>query len=482
MLRPVSRAVSRVTVGTMSGARAFSLSSALYAKPKLEVKQKQLAPSFKPKAKSETKVKKGGMTHLGFRDAVRSLGFEKLAVSNSDLEIESLSSKSPAATVVSYDSAAEKALSTLKSFKKYQYHELARNPVSLVTSNTVRIREGFVNKLQNSSSKDNRLCIIGERGSGKSTVVTQAKALALENDVVLLHIDHPEKFVQGTSDYIFNKKLDKYQQPMFTKRWIRDLRVANENIFKKLPLSRDISFTTKKVEYNLKAGKDTVFDFLLNNQEFAKFGPSSAFQFFIEELVHHSATVPVILSVDNINALTGKTLTRYFHPDFTPIHFTEFEIGKFIIDAISGELNFQKGGVLLSESGDAPSSKTLPVGLNLLEYDPYWKQAQCDLDVANAFRANGGVKSFKTENFTKAETRELLNFYKQSGVLQIRDYPTNVERKTAEQIISEKKLGEKVEVEYSFDPEAHFERVVNNAFVTSSGNPKSVLHSACMPI
>lgn len=475
MLRPIRLTVSRIPVGSRVWIRTFSLTPALHAKAKDDAKVKPKPAAYKPKAKAQVKVKKGGMTHLGFKDAIRSLGYEKLAMSNSELGLQSLTSESPAGTVVNYEPSSEKKLATLKSFKKYQYHELSSNPVSLVTSNTVNIRDNFVNKLQNSSSKDNRLCIQGETGSGKSTLVTQASALALSNDVILLHLDHAEKLVNGTSDYIFSKKLNKYQQPMFTRRWINDIRSANEEILKKLPLSKDISFTNKKVDYNLKAGTNTLFDFLSNANE-------SGFQFFVEELVHHSATVPVLLSVDNINAFTGKSLTRYFHPDFTPIHFTEFEVGQFILDAISGKISFQKGGVLLSESGDAPSSKTLPVGLNLLEYDPYWKQAECDIDVANSFLANGGVKSYKVEAFTKSETRSLLSYYRQSGALQIRDYPTNVERKTAEQIISEKKLGEKAKIEHIFDPEQHFEKLVNNTFMMSCGNPKSVVHSTCMPI
>lgn len=488
MLRKLSsQYVSRSC--TSSAVRSFTINHVLNAKAKGNVKgakpTKQVAPSFKPKtASSQDRPKKSGMTHLGFRDAVRELGLDKLAVDLESLNVNSLTFDSPAQTITKYSKKTEESLRVLDSFKKYQYHEAFKNPISLITRNTINIRDQFINNLEQ-PSKSNRICIIGEKGSGKSTLITQSKALALSkhrNDVILLHLDHAEKLVNGTSDYIYNKKLELYQQPMFTKRWILKLRTANKAIFKKLTLSRDISFTTNKKEYHYKKNENTINDLLLNNHDFGKSGPSGTFQFLIEELIHHSNKVPVLLSIDNVNALTGEPYTKYFHQDYTPIRFTEFEVGKFINDTISGKISFNKGGVLLSESTDCPASKTLPTGLGLINYDPYWKTKDCDVRVAESFLSNGGVKPFKVENFTKDETRELLNFYSESGTLQIRQYPTKDDGKSSEDIINERKnsasLYASSNPEQTFDPKAQFEKIVNNSFTVSSGNPGFIAQSA----
>lgn len=433
--------------------RAFSVSATAMAKPK-PVKVKQKAPTFKAKPAAEKVAKKGGMTHLRFRDAVRALGFDKQA---SDIShVDELSFRSDG--VARYAPATREALETLDSFKKFQHHETFREPITLVNSNTTEIKKFLSNF--DKSSKENRVCITGEKGSGKSTLLTQAQALALsQGDVIVIHLDHPEKIVNGTSDYVYNKKLEKYQQPMFTKRWIRKIRDANKDTLQKLKLSRDISFTTKKKEYDLKAGQSTVYEFLLHNHDFGVVGPTGAFQFFIEELVHHSAQVPVLVTIDNINALTGNTLTRYHHPDFRHIHFTELEAGALIRDLVSGSLAFNKGGVLLAESNDNPASKTLPVGLGLEPYNPYWKASECDREVAEAFLSNGGVKNYSIKPFSKQETESLLEFYREAGALQVRPYPSANQPE-------------------EFDAEHQFSNIVNNTYLVSSGNPGFVVQAA----
>lgn len=475
--RPAS---NRTLLGSCSR-RSFTVSAASFAKaaPSKDGKKK-VKQGFKlksdPKAK---KVKKGGMTHLTFRDAVRALNFEKQAVDFSNLEIGTLNFETLADSkdkVVKYSEAAETSLTQLDSFKKYQHHEMFRRPVSMVSDNTMDLQNTFLSKLDQ-ETKTNRVCLVGEKGVGKSLLVAQAQALALSKfsgDVVLLHLDYPEKIIEGSSDYIFNKRLGLYQQPMFTKRWIKKLRAANEAVLRKLPLTRDSSFVAKKVEHNLKKGENSLYDFLVYNHDFGKVGPSTAFQFFVEELVHHSAQVPILVTIDNFNALTFDTYTQYRHPDFTRIHFTEFEMGSFLLKLASGDLSFKKGGILMAESKDISYSHTLPVALNQEQYDPYWKTKQCDRKVAESLLLNGGITPFEVQTLSKDQTRELMEFWEAAGVLQVRDYPTKADHRTSEEIIKEREerlASEIVDAAPEEDAEQQFERIVNTHYVMSSGNP-----------
>ncbi|XP_062807019.1 uncharacterized protein PRCAT00000168001, partial [Priceomyces carsonii] len=319
--------------------RSFSVSKCLSAKvaPKPQGGKKKAKQGFKPKGEQKAgKAKKSGMTHLKFGDAVRALKFEKLAKNVDDLELKSLTHEqlqSSNEAIVKFETSVEKNLLTLGSFKKYQHYELFSRPVSMVTENTLQVDEMLISKLHSPSSA-NRLCLLGEKGSGKSTLMSQVKALAYSKyngDVVLLHLDYPERIVEGSSDYVYNRKIEKYQQPMFTKRWIMKIRSANENVLKKMPLTRDISVVSKKKTYDLKKGENNLYDYLLLNHDFGKVGANNAFGFFIEELKYHSKSIPVLVSVDNFNALTSKTDTKYRHPNFEPIHFTDFEMGDFFM-------------------------------------------------------------------------------------------------------------------------------------------------------
>lgn len=493
MLRLSIDALSRTATKQIAwnGVRPFSGSPYAFAKaaPKQKDGKKKAKQGFKNKGATANapKVKKGGMTHLKFKDAVRSLKFEKLATDFSQLNIQDIthgSLKSITCTVVKYDDYTETVLQNLDSFKKYQHHELFSKPVSMVSDNTLKLEEQFISKLE-SPTKDNRLCLLGEKGVGKSVLLSQAKALAISKynkDVILMHLDHPQKIVEGSSDYIYNKRIEKYQQPMFTKRWIKKLRAANEEIFKKLPLTRDISFVAKKKEYNLKKDENTLYDFVLYNHDFGKVAPTSAFSFLVEEIMHHSKEVPVLISVDDFNVLTTETLTKYRHPNFDPIHFTEFEMGSFILKLASGEISFAKGGVLLAESKDISYGHTLPVGLGIHQYDPYYKQHQCDFEVANSLLSNGGISHINVENLTKDQCRELYNFWDATGVLRVREYPSKEDYKSSDQLADEqsaKRSGENVE-KYTYDPEEQFEKLVHNNFTISSGNPGHLLKTTTL--
>ncbi|KAK6203312.1 mitochondrial ribosomal death-associated protein 3-domain-containing protein [Scheffersomyces amazonensis] len=477
MLKAAGGNLPKNVTMTMS-MRSLSMSSpTLYAKPVGTPggKKKML---FNPKTmknalpgQSETKVKKAGMTHLDFDDAIRSMKFYK---NGTDLKPLGLSTLNPnnlsesKSTVVKYTSKCQRTLGYLGGIKKFQNNELYRHPVTLVTENTTRINEEFISKLDNSSSKENRLALIGSRGVGKSTVLAQAHALALEKfekDVIILHINLGEQIVNGTNDYVFNPKLNKYHQPMFTKRLIHKLRLSNEEIFRKLKLSKDYTFSNRRQEFNLKKGENTLYDFLKNNKDFGKFGPNDAFQTFLEELLIQSETVPVIFSIDNVNAILDFPITKYRKPDFSPIRIEELEIGSFILDFLSGEKSFNKGGILIAKTGIiGTAEKTLDVALGIEENDPYAKSEIFDYDICVKLRENGGIKPFKIENFTKDETKQLMNFWRIIGSLPVKQFYTKEVDKTSEELSAEGGNEQ-------FDLEIQFERMVNNNYTISSGNP-----------
>ncbi|KAG2733220.1 hypothetical protein G9P44_004210 [Scheffersomyces stipitis] len=481
MLKVSSNVLKRTYLsGTV---RSFSITSTALAKKPAASKPVKKKVTFDPKKfqQPQQKVKKSGMTHLEFHDAVKEMNFDKLAMDLTPFELSELTSavvsNESGGQVTAFTSESAAILKTLGSFKKYQHHELFSKPVSMVTHNTALLNEQFVEKLADASSRTNRVCLVGERGAGKSTLLAQAQALALdkyEGDVILLHIDAAENITDGSSDYIYNSKNKTYHQPMFTKRWIYKLRNSNEAVFKKLKLSRDISFQNKRVDHQLKKDENTLYDFLQLNVDFGKFQPTHAFSFFIEELVHHSKSVPVLLSVDNANAVLDFPVTKYRHHDFTPVHLNELEIGDFLLKVAGGEISFEKGGVLLSKTGlVGDHQKTLSTALGLVEYDPYAKKQFFDLDIANTLLAHGGVKPFTVSNLTKDETRTLLNFWRESGVVYVKDYVTKESLKPETE-------AEKKAPKPEFDSEAQFENLVNSYYTVSTGNPHYLLKASAI--
>jgi len=447
--------------------RSFTTTTALLATPRQkEGKSKQI---LRRKVVEKEKVKKStSLTHYPFKDAVQNLSLEKLAPSID--YVEPLTKDSLAtSTITVYPADIEDKLRTFQAFKKFQHHEMFRNPVSLTTSNTVKIYDEFVKNLVN-ESKTNRKYIDGIKGSGKSTLVNQALALALQefkNEVVILHLHSADIIGNGSSDYFKNNKLGLYQQPMATKRWLRKILAVNKDIFQKLKLTEDVKFYQDKQEYNLKAGEHTLYDYLSQNREINKVQPTMAFQFFVNQLKQHSKTIPVILSVDDFNAMADFSITQYRAPDFKPIHVSEFELGDFLLKAASGELSFNKGGVLLAKSCDfAPARKTTHVAVYPNEeYDPYMKYPDLDMSVSQRLVANGGIKPIKVAPLSKDEVRALLSFWRDQQVLITRqDFHKKEFNDDQADVVGQE-----------FDPELQFEKLVQSSYVVSQGNPYGIL-------
>ncbi|CUM62613.1 uncharacterized protein PRCAT00000167001 [Priceomyces carsonii] len=155
-------------------------------------------------------------------------------------------------------------------------------------------------------------------------------------------------------------------------------------------------------------------------------------------------------------------------------------MGDFFMRVAAGTLEFSKGGVLIAETNDVARSLTLPVGLGLLEYDPYTKGDVCDYGVANAMLQNGGIKSLIIKNLSKEHTRNLLQFWKSAGIMTAREYPCKVAQNNLDKLEDEvktKRLGGGFENEVSPD---HFEKLVQNYFSISSGNPGFLLKSVAL--
>ena len=97
-----------------------------------------------------------------------------------------------------------------------------------------------------------------------------------------------------------------------------------------MKLTKDIKFAKDKLETLLKANTATLYDFLSQNRDMGKVHPTYAFQFFIEQLVEHSQNVPIIVSVDDFNALADYPWTKYKHPDFSQFMSMNLKLVNFI--------------------------------------------------------------------------------------------------------------------------------------------------------
>ncbi|CAK9440039.1 mitochondrial 37S ribosomal protein mS29 [Lodderomyces beijingensis] len=480
------RGASSVCV-SLNFAHSFTTLSILNAAPRQkEGKAKQVMGRKNDKPREKVK-KTTALTPKHFRDAIRVLGFENLAPSLTgvkDLSVNELKT----GTVTTYAQKTEDSLRASKAFKKFQYHEMFKKPVSLVTSNTVKINDGFVEKLEGNSI-DNRVYLDGAKGCGKSTLMNQAIALALDKydgKVIVLHLHTAELIGNGSSDYFRNEKLGLYQQPMATKRWLTSILASNAALFKTLKLTEDVTFVEKKKEVKMSKGKHSLYDYLSTNREINRGQPTMAFQFIMRQIQEHSKSIPVLLAIDDFNTMADQPITKYFDRDHAPIDIQEFELADYILRYVSGESRFEHGGVLLGKSQDVcPDRKTVHLAVYQdPKVDPYLKKPKLDLELAKRMVQTHRIEPFRVDPMTHEEVRALMSFWRDQNVLLVResfhkkDFSINsATTATATTTTTTTNNGDlpAENPKAEFDADEQFEKICKSSYVISQGNPHGLI-------
>ncbi|OWB69390.1 hypothetical protein B5S30_g4798 [[Candida] boidinii] len=419
--RSINRSVKIVASTTTQQlqVRAFTNSSVNYGK------------SFSKKSTYDSsKNKKGAGKDLNFSKLLIKSNFKSRAKDQEiintyeNFSINSINNELNHNKIFKYSESILKKLYISGSFVSNQYNELYSKPITLLRElETNKILE-FFNSTLNNQSKENRLILTGESGSGKSTLITQFQSLVLENEnSILLPLTNTESLVNGKFDFKLNQESNLYDQQRISKVLLRKFKNLNEDNLKKIKLSNDYTpklesptSTSSSASNGLpifKKGESSLFELIeysLKNS--SKINNTLVFVKTIEELTIQS-NFNVYLTIDNFNALTQFSMTKYRDTKNRFIYFQNFQIIKTLTDLISGELSFQKGGVLLSTSGLYKNNDTIKVAVNEIEPNHYSKFNEWDKNFTNKLNSNNGLQNLKISNFNLPQIKSLMNeFFK----------------------------------------------------------------------
>ena len=349
--------------------------------------------------------------------------------------------------VTLFSGSQMKSLRHLGSFKKNQFNELFRQPVSLIRKDAT---EELAQLLK--ETPKGKFIITGEPGVGKSTLLTQMQALAVDSNQIIVNISYPELFLNGRNDFMFDEKLGLYTQPMYLKKLIRKiLKANNPELLKAIKLSKNYKFskTTLKGTQSLvfHQGTQSLYDLLASSTNANLRGEH--FQAIIDEL-YNQKDIPVCFTVDNFSRLLNYPLSAYRDTNNEPIHVLDLQLGRIIMDIVGGAipLNNNKSHVLLAVSGVDKTNRTLPVALGKLPEDKYISQYHYEPRFAEILK-KGQVREFTVAKLSKDEVRKLIEFYLEAGIVLGRE----ANGKTLEQLTDEK------------------------YFISGNGNPRELLKS-----
>lgn len=404
-----------------------------------------------PAGVTRKKVSPGSL-YKNWTDTVHTANLNKNAVSLNlpVMEVRNLDENLNKVTFFSNNSY--KALHNLGSFKKSQHNELFPKPVTMVREST----QNFLDKLKNDANK--KYILTGEPGVGKSTLLAQVHAYGVESNKVIVNISYPEDFLNGRNDFLFDDKLGLYTQPMYTKQLLKKILKSNKHeILSKINLTRDYKFSSSNAKdvgpnstVNLKKDQHTLLDLVSVKTTSKSVG--AQFQAVMEELTGQEA-VGVLFTIDNFSRFLTKSYTDYKDTYNKQIYSLKFQLGKTIMDIISGTTKFKNksSAFVAAISGVDRTNKTLPVGLGKLEEDPYVTRYHYEKEFSDLMK-KGKIQEFEVPKMNKEEVKGLLEFYRDSQILSGRD----LENTEFEKLVDEK------------------------YFVSGNGNPRELIKSVSL--
>lgn len=364
----------------------------------------------------KSKNRKGSGNDKSWNDSILKNNYQRKA-QDTPL-IEQLNEFNPKLSlkITKYQNEINRKLHIAGSFNPHQYNELYSQPLTLIRPREdIFINEFYKNSI-NSSSKSNRLILTGEKGVGKSTILTHFQSQVLSsNDSILLPIPYADALVDGSSDFKLNPLTNLYDQQMYSKKLLKKIINLNKDNLSKIKLSKNYNLLNKNYkqsQISLSINENNLLDLLKSSNNNNDINATEIFKILISELQLQS-NFSVYLTVDNFTAFLQYGMTKYKNNLNDSIYFQKFTINDIILSLISGEKEFNKGAIVVATHGNHKwkSNKTLSVALGELNPNDfaYAKFNQFDRKFANRLLLNkDSLKNLNVSKFDINETNSIV--------------------------------------------------------------------------
>ncbi|KAI4739693.1 hypothetical protein E4T50_09823 [Aureobasidium sp. EXF-12298] len=421
-------------IATPQATAAFSTSAALEANSAVKKKSVSVVKpgrganaSFSKAQGKINKGKGGARTGKPPAEGERKAMRKRVVLSNTNaVEVQGLDNFSAAnihdaaleGQVMGLSNEVIDALRATEAFKATQGWSLFRRPATLVRKETAELAKLMQDVEANKSAV--RRVLYGERGSGKSVLALQAKAMALLKGWIVVHIPEAKELILGNSSYTPSSEPGLYNQPHFTASLLSQIAKANSTVLSKLRLSQEHNLSIP-VQSNISLDR-----FALMGATDPDLAPE-IYNALWKELTAESkkgegmARPPVVFTIDSIAHVMRDS--AYMSPDVTPIHAHDLSIVNHFFRLLSGKAALPNGGMVLAT--DSSSNKpTIPgfdhavarnaavqKGLQAPQWDPWVKVDQRSIDVLN------GVDVWQIKGLSREEARSIMEYYAKSGML-----------------------------------------------------------------
>ncbi|OXG23617.1 mitochondrial carrier protein [Cryptococcus neoformans Tu401-1] len=227
----------------------------------------------------------------------------------------------------------------------------AGGPASVVREATLDLVKR-VEGAKAGSSKLARYILTGEQGSGKSVLLVQSVAYAIGSGWIVLYTPRASKWVNSTSQYIYDPETKTYAQWESAQNILSVLLETNKDKLSAIELPEKVELTKGK---SVKAGESVAALAQLGAKD-----DRSAVK-ALESVVgalEKQTQFPVLWAMDEAQSLFNTS--KYRAADYTPIEPYHLSTPRLALDFIAGRRSFSRGAVVTSLSLSDPSNLPSP--------------------------------------------------------------------------------------------------------------------------
>ena len=419
------------------------------SKTYIRKKQKPIAKASRPPAVGERKAQKKRIV-LNNPNALEVPWLQ-------ELRKETTLDRSIEGSVVAISSVIVEQLRTVGAFKPSQRWSSLRRPVILLTGQRMELARELEDIEKPGQQATVRRVYTGIKGTGKSTMLLQAMAIAFSRGWMVMsipecacrNVDEPtshhslivllfsgQDLTNAHTEYApLSKSMpDQYVQRTYTSSLLSQIIRANGPTLSRLHLSQEHN-PELPVRPNLS---------LIELATIGVEDPDIAwpiFQALWQELTVPSTDQvqrpPIMITMDGISHLMRTS--NYQDPQFKPIHAHNLVLVQHLLGYLSGAKPLPNGGAVLAavSNSDKTPAPTLSTALRQLEARAPGSSGVDAVLQANPFEESDDrvlevmrdVQAQRLRGLSKPETRALLEYYAASGILRER--------------IDQRKVGEK---------------------------------------
>ncbi|KAM0793908.1 mitochondrial ribosomal death-associated protein 3-domain-containing protein [Usnea florida] len=385
--------------------------------------------TFTRKKKAPTKIERSRRPAIGERKALR----KRVVLSNTNaLEVEGLKDVTAQSMidenlrgqVWAIPDPVVVQLRAVEAFKVSQAWPLFRRPAMLIRKDTLEMAREIEEISLGARDQTIRRVFVGERGSGKTTMLLQAMTMAFLKDWVVINIPEAQDLILAHTEYapLPSTTPTLYAQRTYTASLLNSISRANP-ILQTLQLTHPPPKDTLPITIPPDISLSRLA--LLGAQD-----PDNAWPIF--ELLYRELTLPdrppLLLCMDGLAHAMKNS--HYISNTYQPIHAHQFTLIKWFLDHLSGALPLPNAGLVLASTSESnsPVIPSLALALGQLEQqagnkmagsvqkDPFAKYDERVLGVFD----KGGVEVKRMGGLSKEEARGLMEYWALSGMVRQR--------------------------------------------------------------